>query len=138
MRQSDRRDSSFVLALEAWVLVPLLAVAVRLWPTIVMRLRNPVLPGVASAPRAALADDVALAVERACRRLPARATTCLPRALAVHVMLRRRGAESHLRIGVSKASRGGMRAHAWVDAGSRVIGVDAAGPEFVTLPVSCP
>lgn len=137
MQRSDRRDSALMLSLEAWLLVPLFAVALRVWPGLVMRrgtrLRRRDLNPVRCAD---LADRVALAVERAAARLPARVATCLPRAFTVHLMLTRRGAESHLRIGVLKPSKGAMRAHAWVDAGSREIGVDGTGPVFTTLPVA--
>ena len=136
MPPSDTRDSALRLSLEAWLLVPLFAVALRVWPGMVMRRGARLRRDVNPVRRADLADRVALAVERAAGRLPARVATCLPRAFAVHLMLTRRGAESHLRIGVLKPANGVMRAHAWVDAGSREIGVDGTGPVFTTLPVA--
>ena len=59
----------------------------------------------------------------AARRTPLR-VTCLPRSLALHWMLRRRGIESTLRIGVRK--RGDhLEAHAWVEQGGQPLLDDA-------------
>jgi hypothetical protein len=151
MPRCDVQAPGLLLRAEAWVLVPLFALALRLAPGAVMRLMR----GAAATPSTVLTrqpkaaescriDDaasrghatrVAAAVERAAAWLPARAASCLPRACAAHVMLARRGAASRLRIGVLKA-RGGVRAHAWVEAGGIEIGRDAAGPPFVALPAS--
>jgi hypothetical protein len=52
---------------------------------------------------------------------------CLPRALAAHAMLRRRGIASRLCLGVA---RGGddMAAHAWIEVGEqKIIGGDGDG-----------
>src|ERR1700689_1932246 len=47
---------------------------------------------------------------------------CLPRALAPHAMLRRRGIASRLCLGVAR-SRGALSAHAWVEIGDdKVVG----------------
>src|SRR5262249_39605575 len=52
---------------------------------------------------------------------------CLPRALAAHAMLRRRGIASKLCLGVAR-SEGALMAHAWVEAGGdRIVGAAAAG-----------
>lgn len=51
---------------------------------------------------------------------------CLPRALAAHAMLRRRGIASRLCIGVAR-EQGGLAAHAWVEVGKQKI--DAGGEE---------
>ena len=53
-------------------------------------------------------------------------TTCLPRALATQVLLGRHGHGAELRIGVKKDSEGEFQAHAWVEAGGRVV---IGGPE---------
>jgi Transglutaminase-like superfamily len=45
---------------------------------------------------------------------------CLPRALAAHAMLRRRGIASRLCLGVARDS-GGLAAHAWVEIGREII-----------------
>lgn len=45
---------------------------------------------------------------------------CLPRALAAHAMLRRRGIASRLCLGVARDS-GGLTAHAWVEIGKEII-----------------
>src|SRR5262245_18434962 len=49
---------------------------------------------------------------------------CLPRALATHAMLRRRGIASRLCLGVAR-KESGLAAHAWVEVGKRKI--DAGG-----------
>src|SRR6476660_1046559 len=47
---------------------------------------------------------------------------CLPRALAAHAMLRRRGIASRLCLGVAR-SGGAFAAHAWIEVGEeRIIG----------------
>jgi len=57
---------------------------------------------------------------------------CLPRALAAHAMLRRRGIASRLCLGV-KRSRGALDAHAWVEIGDdRIVGDGEAG-DFTRL-----
>lgn len=42
-------------------------------------------------------------------------TTCLPRALATHTLLARRGLASELRIGVTRSPGSPLEAHAWVE-----------------------
>ena len=53
---------------------------------------------------------------------------CLPRALAAHAMLRRRGIASRLCLGVAREGRA-LAAHAWVEVGKDKIvgGADADG-----------
>ena len=47
---------------------------------------------------------------------------CLPRALAAHAMLRRRGIASRLCLGVAR-DRGALSAHAWVEIGNdKIVG----------------
>jgi Transglutaminase-like superfamily len=133
MPSSERTLRFFTVCAEACVLVPLFAVALRVAPGLVLRhVRQRTLPHGANRPD--LAARVASAVQRATAWLPARAATCLPLACASHVMLARRGAVSHLRIGVAKTARG-MTAHAWVEAGGIVIGGAAPSPSFVALPI---
>ena len=133
MRRCDVRVRLMFLCIEAWLLVPLFAVSLRLVPGPVLRRLRHMRSG--SADRPELAGQVGAAIQRAAVCLPARAATCLPRACASHVMLARRGAMSRLRIGVMKTT-GGMSAHAWVEAGDVVLGRDAESPQFMTLPVS--
>ena len=55
---------------------------------------------------------------------------CLPRALAAHAMLRRRGIASRLCLGVARdRARDALNAHAWVEIGNDKIvgGADADG-----------
>ena len=51
---------------------------------------------------------------------------CLPRALATHAMLRRRGIASRLCLGVVR-ERGNLAAHAWVEIGKdKIVGAPEA------------
>ena len=59
------------------------------------------------------AESLAELAKIAGRRAPL-AATCLPQALAVHAVLRRRGLDPELRIGVRKAEDR-FEAHAWVE-----------------------
>jgi hypothetical protein len=47
--------------------------------------------------------------------------TCLTQALAVTVLLSRRGQPASLQIGVSKGERGRLEAHAWVEIQGRIV-----------------
>jgi len=52
---------------------------------------------------------------------------CLPRTLAAHAMLRRRGIASRLCLGVAR-DRGALSAHAWVEIGDdKIVGGAEAG-----------
>jgi hypothetical protein len=75
----------------------------------------------AGAPNAA-DRHLAAAVERAATRLPGGAK-CLPRAMALHWMLRRRSRPSQLVIATLPGSkRGGLDSlHAWIEAGGEVL-----------------
>ena len=59
---------------------------------------------------------------------------CLPRALAAHAMLRRRGIASRLCLGVKRKS-GAVDAHAWVETGCDRIVVGAEAADFTRLAV---
>jgi hypothetical protein len=71
------------------------------------------------------ADWIAWAIEHAVT-LKGMNTPCLPRALAAHAMLRRRGIPSRLCLGVAR-NHDELTAHAWVEAGDRkVVGGEEA------------
>ncbi len=54
-------------------------------------------------------------------------TLCLPRALAAHAMLRRRGIASRLCLGVERTGDD-IAAHAWIEVGERkIVGADDTG-----------
>ncbi len=57
---------------------------------------------------------------------------CLPRALAAHAMLRRRGIASRLCLGVARES-GAIAAHAWVEIGNDKIVGGAEAERFTRL-----
>jgi hypothetical protein len=70
---------------------------------------------------------IAWAIERAAA-LPGMNALCLPRALAAHAMLRRRGIASRLCLGVAR-DRGELSAHAWIEIGDKTLvgGTEARG-----------
>jgi Transglutaminase-like superfamily len=57
---------------------------------------------------------------------------CLPRALAAHAMLRRRGIASRLCLGLAR-DRGALNAHAWIEIGNDKIVGGAEADGFTTL-----
>jgi hypothetical protein len=57
---------------------------------------------------------------------------CLPRALAAHAMLRRRGIASRLCLGVAR-DRGALNAHAWIEIGNDKIVGGAEADGFTPL-----
>ena len=57
---------------------------------------------------------------------------CLPRALAAHAMLRRRGIASRLCLGVARQG-GDVAAHAWVEVGKDRIADDTGSEGFTRL-----
>lgn len=72
------------------------------------------------------ANWVAWAIEN-CATRPGMNDLCLPRALAAHAMLRRRGIASRLCLGVAR-SNDNITAHAWIEVGERkLVGGDEAG-----------
>jgi len=67
-----------------------------------------------------LAKDVARAVSRASRHVPWEAK-CLVQALVGKRMLKRRGIESTLYLGLAKRADHDLQAHAWLRCGDRII-----------------
>jgi hypothetical protein len=77
---------------------------------------------------------VVWAVNASNRYLPI-STNCFPRALATHVLLRRRSIPSEIQIGVAHSVEGTLEAHAWVEyQGQIVIGKVENLERFVPLP----
>lgn len=64
-------------------------------------------------------SDVTWAVGAAGRRITG--STCLAEALAAYTMLRRRGYEPLLRIGVRQSDRSLLEAHAWVECHGQIV-----------------
>lgn len=65
-------------------------------------------------------DRVAYAIPRAAARVPWRAT-CLVQALAAKRWLARMGVDSQLRLGARASAGDGLDAHAWLEAGGRIV-----------------
>lgn len=74
------------------------------------------------------AERIALLIEGAARRLPWR-STCLIRALAGWQVLRQRGLNAHIRLGVQQHAETGLGAHAWLVLGEKTLlgGKEAPG-----------
>lgn len=72
-------------------------------------------------------EDIAWAVRRVSRAVPG--ATCLTQALAARLLLSRRGYDSRLEIGVTRAAGSRLRAHAWLRTNDLVVigGHDATG-----------
>lgn len=64
-------------------------------------------------------NQIAWRVKTVSRWIPY--ATCLTQAFATHLLLRRRGRVSDLRIGVAKGEGGKLEAHAWVEMNGRVV-----------------
>ena len=71
-------------------------------------------------------ERIAWAVTRTSRSVPGAA--CLTQALALRVLLERRGQPARVRVGVMRADGARLLAHAWVESGGRVLlgGADLA------------
>lgn len=79
-------------------------------------------------------EDLARAIRLASGSM-LRDRPCLPQALALHLLYRRRGIESRLRIGVKKDEAGKLQAHAWVQRDRLVvIGALPNLHEYTVLP----
>ena len=80
--------------------------------------RRPNLPSVES-PTLEQLRELVWAVERASERVPQ--ATCLTQALAIQILLARRGYHSQIHIGVAKNKEGLFQAHAWVECEGRIL-----------------
>ena len=122
-------------ALEAAVALIAAAVIVRFVPIGIWRRlsgsKAPTVAGTVPDVRIAL---VRAAVDHAERRL-GRSFKCLPRAMAMTAMLRRRGIASSLIIGVSERAEGAdpRRLHAWVETNGEVAIGGGGRERFVRL-----
>lgn len=77
-------------------------------------------PGEAGPGEAARIARVAFAIPRAAARVPWRAT-CLVQALAAKRWLERLGVASRLKLGARKTGEQALDAHAWLEAGGRIV-----------------
>lgn len=118
-RRSLAETFDFRTVVEAWVL--LWTCRVGLWLAPFPR----VLRGTrfcAERLRSSRPMDAGRAVESIRRALPLTLrASCLTQALAGWIMLTRHGAECRIRIGVASLQQDGFKAHAWLEAGGRVI-----------------
>ena len=113
----DRRVLVVSFALLCAVRLSLWIVPFRWLRFAVRRIASP--PQGAPAPTPGEADRTVQAIESAARSVPG--ATCLTRALAAEILLRRAGHPAAIRVGVSKTSSGELEAHAWIEAYGRVL-----------------
>ena len=64
-------------------------------------------------------DKIGWAIQVVSRRVPR--ASCLTQALAAQMILARYGYNSQLRVGVTRESPDGFRAHAWVESDGKII-----------------
>lgn len=74
--------------------------------------------------------DLIAAIDRASRYVPG--ATCLPRAIALTWMLRRRGVAAAVRLG-ARSRNGAFTAHAWVEFAGRVLNDPEIAQEYEPL-----
>lgn len=118
-RRSLRASSEFSVVFEAWLL--LWSCRIALWcapfPR-VLRFARFCAESIRSS-KDLSADQAVEAIRRALR-FTVRAS-CLSQALAGWIMLTRRGTAARMKIGVSSPEKHGFKAHAWLEAESRMI-----------------
>jgi len=110
------------LLLRAWVILAALRVGIRVIPFGVLQRWIEHLRATAGAkvdPDQPTVSTVVWAIAAASRRIPG--TTCLPRAMAAHLLLGRCLQPSVLRLGVALKPDGALEAHAWVDVAGQVV-----------------
>jgi hypothetical protein len=81
--------------------------------------------------------DIGWAVEAGARTLPWN-TLCLTQAIAAGRMLARRDIPSLLHVGLDRDDRDGLRAHAWVTAGRKIVVGGAEVGQFARLTAYAP
>jgi len=119
LSKSDR-----ALLIEALFLLPVVATSLK---TVGLRRTQSWLAGnpLATTPQSteqmrANVRRAAQMVAAACRQLPIR-SRCLPRTIVLWSLLRRRGIEADVRIGVRCDTQGKFQAHAWLEWNGEVI-----------------
>jgi hypothetical protein len=121
LKRADR-----LLVLEAWLLLVTVWAGLRILPFSTVRLATSCMARLRTGPTDGpepLVDRIAWAVTAVAERLPI-ASTCLLRALATDVMLRRRQFAAELHYGVVRRKSGSLEpleGHAWVECGGRVV-----------------
>jgi hypothetical protein len=121
------RPGDYLRFAEAAAALSLAALLIALLPfrILVRTFRWGRAPGESQDRQAILADQLALAVERASRRVPWR-SVCFDQGLAMHWMLRRRGYGSILHYGI-RQGEAALGAHVWVSLDGRIlVGADEA------------
>ena len=115
---ADRRQRSLII--KSVLMIGLFRFLLELFPfrtsrRVIARLGR----GVARESPPSRPEDIAAAVKVASGNL-LRERPCLPQAIVLHILYRRRGIESDLRIGAKREADGKIQAHAWVERNGRV------------------
>jgi hypothetical protein len=111
------------------------AVRLALWIVPFARLRRAVVSLAHPRSRRASrysAEQLSWAVRAVSQYVPR--ATCLTQALVLHILLRREGLQSRIRIGVSKDA-GHFEAHAWVESQDRVVIGDSGLQRYTPMMV---
>lgn len=116
--RSLRNDGKYVV--QAWCLLSGIRMLLPVFGLKRVRraLRADARPAAAGMP---LDETTALRALRTASRYCPFGTTCLTRAIAGQVMLRRAGVDARLCVGVMRSAQHGFQAHAWIEKGSTVI-----------------
>jgi len=126
-------DKTSHVALQLKALICLWSVRITLWLFSFRNVRRGIafLTPTAVRPKAPFsAEQFSLAICAASRWVPK--ATCLTKAVALHILLRRAGLQSRIRIGVAKDG-GNFEAHAWVEHQEKVVIGDIGLQRFVSI-----
>lgn len=136
MLETLRSRSAFEwqLAARAVVLMTMVVVAVRGLPYRIWRRFLAADERVLGGGRVVVSpSQIVRAVESASRFVPGGAN-CLTRAVTTRMLMTRYGLDSTLRLGVAKASRGILEAHAWIEYRGAVLIGGRGSDRFELLP----
>jgi hypothetical protein len=130
----SRSAFEWLLAARAVVVMTILVVAVRGLPYRIWRRLLVADERVLGGGRLVVSPpQIVRAVESASRFVPGGAN-CLTRALTTRMLMTRYGLDSSLRLGVTKASRGILEAHAWIEYNGAVLIGGRGSDRFALLP----
>ena len=130
----DRRDLMTAACLLAVIRLGLWLLPFRMLLRLVYRQSKDVCSS--PIPRPPSATRAAWAIRTASRYVPG-TRSCLPRALAAHILLSIRGVPTQLRIGVAPGDTGQLAAHAWVeDQEGVLVGILPDLSRFTPLPLA--
>ena len=118
-RELEAADKWLLLRAVGWLAVARLMLIVMPFDRLAARLSA---KGTASSekPDPEYLEKISFAVPAAANNVPWR-SDCFPQAIAAHKLLKRRGYESTIHLGVEKASPDAIAGHAWLTCGEVVV-----------------